>query len=986
MSEHDNQTATATAQGPQPEGPALQRKLSLQALDSLLAEGRPNPAAIAALIKAHPGDSELIYRKLNETLGMGYTQRVAALAGGAKPPRADGLPENDPGVENQVTTHDRKMVGSFSAKDQNATIGRKTTDVAVNGEDSYTSETTNTVGGGKAANGGYGVTGSHASAVKTEDHGVGVDKSHNVSGGINTKGANIAVGSETEVKVGDTAKGRGHDGSFAITDGSIDADAAASRSTNTEKGKTTDKVNAGWKDGGIATGYQRKKEAPHAEGAPPGASTTAGGTIAINREGATGGGNVGHTNAAGTTQSANAGGSIGPDGVSAHAGYSLMTKGGSGVNASVSHGTKVTATTPIWVDGKWQVSYVRATTNGVAGGGSLGGGGFSAGIGGGVESKDFESGTKLFESWSEALEFYGHPAEKLGKPFVDPATAGGALFLPIGETVGGGNTTTLSANGSLAFEGAKLGAAAHESKTNEMDMKRVDAQHIDVTVTIAGEKEHEISIAGGLSDTVSNTKNSAVAITWRFDLYTKQGQDAYEKFCKDHIAPADGTAHRMLVERIARTEDKDAIAVGGLTNDTTATTDESMRTDDKGEHKAFHGTQANDIKAGWFGSTFLGDDDAHSSASLESRMEDGKDAGYTATMKYSGENGDHNRDAMGQLFMMGDAKGHKAKASGEWTVSTDIPKETMDELAKYPKFAEATNDEDRRRAFSSFIAERGAGGFGGLGYVGGKSLEWDVELKGDKNFPGKEGRIELEQNIAKLDKELNAGGDPKHVYGEVDAMIKEQATRLVAVGDRSQYTDLPGELRQKVLDQIQHNLILLKNYRGNVGAEAMAAHHEGGDPKLAGMQKEMDTLNAQIKENNHLLMRYDQAIGKAKGHTINMTNHKMVTKVSSEKAAAGSYYDSALAENDVQNQIEPQVQIARANYLSATDKTSAALHLLEVTRKQADALAKAVLELQMAAAEIKPYTTAAAVKGFEDVWSKVPGAVGEDADIEQDDG
>ncbi len=982
MSEHDHQPTTATAQGPQPEGPPLQRKLSLQALDALLAEGKPNPAAVAALVKAHPGDSELIYRKLNATLGMGYTQRVAAIAGGAKPPRADGLPENDPGVENQLVTNDHKVVGSFSAKDQNASIGRKTTDVAINGEDSYQRDTTNMVGGGKAANGGYGVTGSHATVVKTDDHGVGVDKSSNVSGGINTKGFNLAASHDTAVKAGEHGKGKGHDIAGGYGPDGVDVDLGASHSTVADGVEKTNKGSLGWGDGGPKGGFQHTSKP--AEGAP-GASTTAGGTLGINKEAVSATGNFGHTNANGTTQSANAGASIGPDGVSAHAGYSLMTKGGSGVNASVSHGTKVTATPPVWSDGKWQVSYVRATTNGASGGGSLGGGGFSVGIGGGAESKNFESGTKLFENYFEALEFYGHPAEGLGEPLVDPATVGGAMLLPIGETIGGGNTTTLSANGSVSLEGAKLGAAAHESKTNEMDMKRVDAQHIDVTVTIAGEREHEISIAGGLSDTVSTTKNSAVAITWRFDLFTTQGQAAYEKFCKDHVAPADGTAHRMLVERIARAEDKDAIALGGLTNDYTATTDENIRTDDKGEHEAFHGTQANDINAGWFSSTFLGDRDAHSSASLESRMENGQDAGYTATMKYSGENGDHNRAAMNELFMMGDAKGHAAKASGDWTLSADIPKETMDELAKYPKFAEATNDEDRRRAFSAFIAERGAAGFGGLGYVGGKSLEWDVELKGDKNFPGKEGRIEFEQKVAKLDKDLDAGADPKTVYAEVETMIKEQAGRYAAIDDRSQYTDLPGELRQKVLDQIQHNLVLLKNYRGNIGAEAMAAHHDGGDPKLAAMQKEMDTLNANIKRDNHRLQRLDQAVNRAMSHLIDAPSSGAAAAMYAGKGMADNFENSALASNQEQDNLEVPIQQARASYLAATDKMAAASHLLDLTRRQADDVAKAVLDLQQAAAELKPITTKTGVAGYEDVWSTVPGEVGSAVNAGDDD-
>jgi len=55
--------------------------------------------------------------------------------------------------------------------------------------------------------------------------------------------------------------------------------------------------------------------------------------------------------------------------------------------------------------------------------------------------------------------------------------------------------------------------------------------------------------------------------------------------------------------------------------------------------------------------------------------------------------------------------------------------------------------------------------------------------------------------------------------------------------------------------------------------------------------------------------------------------------------------------------------------------------LLELTRKQAAALAKAILDLKLAAAEIKPYATLAGVTGFDDVWAEVPGDLGEDAQI-----
>jgi len=212
-------------------------------------------------------------------------------------------------------------------------------------------------------------------------------------------------------------------------------------------------------------------------------------------------------------------------------------------------------------------------------------------------------------------------------------------------------------------------------------------------------------------------------------------------------------------------------------------------------------------------------------------------------------------------------------------VSADI---SLDQVNKVENNLHDSTDktpEEKRKILTEMVAQGG-----GVNIHDDKAVEWDVELAGDPNFPGREGRRQLEHKIAGFDAALKSGGDPKSVYADIEATIRSEAARYVAISDRANYTDLPGELRQKVLDQITHNLTLLKSHRGNVGAEAMAAHHDRSDPKLAAMQTEMDTLNAQIKENNHLLMRYDQAIDRAKAGQIVSTNHAMSAKISSQRA------------------------------------------------------------------------------------------------------
>ena len=989
MSEHSQDQTTTQQQGPQPEGPALELKHSLQALDWLLSSGRPNPDQVAAIVKAHPRDAEQIYTKLMTTLGMDYTKRVVASAGVGTVPRADGLPENDKGVEDQRTSHEGKWKGGVNVKDQTATLGKTTTDEAVNGEDSYKATVTNTATVGKAANGGYGAAVNHATTTATEDHGVSTDKARNIGGGVNTKGVNIAAGHDATMKANGVGNGTGHDVAAGVNfDGSIDVDAAKKSVKIDAQGEHTKKSNLGWGDGGLKGGHSSShtQEVHNPDGTTGKKTDSTAVTGGINKDGLTGNLATNHVSGTGTTSGANAGGTVGKDGYSGHAGYSLMTKGGSGVHMSVSHGTKVTAEPMKWVDDHWEVSYVRVTTTGGEAGGSVGGGGFGVGLGGGTESKHFDSGVRRFINPLEAADFQVNAAERLVPPMFAPNTLVGALSIPIGESRGAGDSTALSANGSLSFEGASVGAGAKETTTHELNIRRVDAQHVDVTMTTSGEDEHEHHISGNmLTDTVSKTDRKNKAITWRFDLFDQKSSDAFAKYCKDRVAPAKGTARWMSTDRMMSHEDQDDIKLAGLDNSYKSTTTEDHLLDEKGSHDTYDGTKSQDISAGFFGKHLFGDADAHASATLESKVENGKDAGYAAVLKFSGDSGEHNREAMNELFMMGNAKKHDAKASGEWTVSADISQHTIDELEKYPLFKNAKTPEDKHRALSKFIAERGADGFGGLGYVGGKSLEWDVELKGDKNFPGKAGQVALEHKIESFDKQLNAGSDPQLVYAEVDLLIKEQASRFTEVDDRDKYTDLPDGLRDKVLDQIRHNLLVLKNYRGNIGQEAMAAHHDTGDPTLDGMQTEMDTLNQQMKKDNHLIMRYDQAIGKAKAVQIQSTNHAMDAKISEQRGNAGSFRTAAFAANEDETTLEPQIQLAREQYLKATDKMVAAKHLLDLTRKQADDMRRAVLELQLAAAEIKPFTTPNGIKGFEDVWSEVPGEVGEDAAITNDD-
>ncbi len=942
----------------------------VQALKKLLTHGnKPPPEEVAKLFARYTYDQTAMMHVLQQRAGIAYAHEVveavkfAAELKEAKDPVADR-------TKHDVTADMKKgIVGDT----------RTATHVQDDGPDGKTIKTNvaAATAGKIGPNGEYGIAGNGSRATEYEV-GEGTSVKNTTGGGaqITQAGVGANVKKEKEVVMGGQTRAVGGDANANLGfDGNFDADATLSSSKGDSKGGTTNSGTGGYStEGGGSLGGQHvvKQTVGHnPDGTPIQTSQNVGGKIHVGGETSGASLNSGSTNANGTTSSANAGVDFGEGGVSAHAGYSIMTKDGSGVTASVGHGTKVVAKPPEFnmKTAEWEVAYVRTTTNSASAGGSLGKGGFGVGLGGGASEAHFDSGVRTFKNPIEAYAFQAHAAEELGEPLVDPGTALGAMSIPVGETIGSGTSSAVSANGSISFEGATIGGGGSSSQSHEMDIKRVDAQHVQVTVLVAGQDEKHIGISGnGLSDTKSQTDNTNKAITYQFDLLNPASLAAYEKFCKDRLPPDKSLGAWVRTERTESSQGKDDIAFTGgiLDQNWTGTTSHDRIDDADGSHEKYDGNRANDVTTGRIGH-FLGDSNSHASANLEANVENGKEKSYTATIEVGGESGSRNRDALNQWFAMGDAKGTDATHSGDWKLTADVSVEAVHKLEHDVHDFNGKTPEQKQRILSDMVAKEG-----GVNIHDGKPLDWDVELKGDANFPGREGRVKLEHQLADCTARLKDPNNAAGVLTEVDKTVDELEHRHAAINDRAKYTDLPGELRQKVLDQVERQLEQFRYLKSQAQSEAIK-HGNGGhgspDPKA-------DAAIVAAQEKISHLDQLNLHGTKALLYSAKYPIHGHYQAVAEAKHAVLEAIDTSEALGKRQAELDASIAEARDAYLKTADRPGVAAKLLSLTNDKASLLESMLTVLTTGGSALKPYTRVETVAYYKDFWALVDGEAG----------
>ena len=738
---------------------------------------------------------------------------------------------------------------------------------------------------------------------------VSTKNTHSKAIGGDLHGGHVKMGHETEAKVGENKITSGRENSLGVKDGKLEAEHSTTNKVEDANGahSTTKKISYG--DGKVKRGWgeeketkRKVKEVDHDGVEHEVEKTSKRGkdtSVAIGTEGAAVDRSWSNTNEKGTTRSTNVGAEFDKDGnASVSAGHSVSDKDGNSFKVSGKAGIEVYASEPEKHGNRWVVTYKRTKSLSAGAGGSYKGMGANAG----VSKSGFEDGTRSFKTKEEAAEFREHAGERI-KDAVDPTTVEGALSLEVGESRGTGGAIEGSLGGSASFEGATAGVSGHDKKTEEVDVRRVSGTVVEATYMKASEKGVDLEGGGyGVTANAGHSSNKHSAVTVRFDLGTSEGKAAFEKFGRDHQVPARG-GKVVSTDDGKGEESHDGMKIAGMGSAKYGQhTSEDTTVDEDGKHERYQGDNTHDVNTTRL-SRFLGDKDLHSSVEIVSRQENDKAAGYSVEGKFSGDSGTHNRAQMRHLMGIEENfdeskvdKGH----SGEWTMSAELSAKAIAAVEKYDdRYKGLKNDDDKMRALAQAVAEHGGNAINHFESMGGKSLTWDVELKGDKNFPGREGRVLTEQKIRQFGAELaaNPGSGPT-VAGQVQAELDALKARRHAVADPKKYLDLPDALRNQQLAGIDAEIGSLESLRHQATVEAVKNNpgeklesiqkrhfiDKHGYDGLNAEQKQVATTRDEIAETDAMIVSYDGKIGEAHAAIVDAAQHHMnFSRASSER-------------------------------------------------------------------------------------------------------
>jgi hypothetical protein len=726
--------------------------------------------------------------------------------------------------------------------------------------------------------------------------------------------------------------------------------------------------------------------------------------LAISEKGATAHGSISQQTAGGGRHSVGASGTIDASGnVSGQLSYSYLTKQGVSFTPSVSASYEVQASDPIKLDnGKFAVTFAATSTKGAGFGASKQfGRGPSVGVDVGTTEGTMDTGTKIFDDENKAKEFKTDAAmyiekERLGeqKPL---SSVAGALAIPEGETRGSGQLSGQSIGGSVAFEGATFSVGHHTTDIQQFEVTHVSQNIFQAKGTMTGSKGNDVSLGGGLALNRGGSTTRSFAVTWEFNLTTPGGQAAFEQYAKTLIPPFGG-AKLVATEALDSEEDHDQVTIPLLgTAKWTGSTWEITRVDERGTHQQFGGEQSHDQDPSFIGRHVFGQDEIHSKAQIVSKLENGKEAGFEAQMTVKGDSGEATREAFGEIFMGVRHEG-TATASGEWSLSATIDPKVVHELERNSKeFREAMTNEEKLRIYSKFVKENGAKMLGGQVRSGGDQLAWNLELKGDKNFPGTAGRDELERKRADLKERLRTHPEnAPTVVTDAQATLKELHARRDAVADKTKYTDLPGELRDEQVKLIDKHIADFEFISHKASREAIKAApgeriettrtrltEKGGYTdtqasadaiELVKLRDKIAEKEGQINEIDPKILEAIEAVQKAQSHTRQMNPYQAALAFQ-YRADYNLHWNTGSNINDRQMAMAPRADELRLKLLDkhatlADQKTSAAtLHALISERMTL--LQLLLNEVNSSAEALKPITTKKGMAGHEKYWAGI---------------
>jgi hypothetical protein len=556
---------------------------------------------------------------------------------------------------------------------------------------------------------------------------------------------------------------------------------------------------------------------------------------AIGPDGATGTASTAYTSQGGTKAEAKGDVKIGPDGSIQLTGTGTITTPG-GFTGHLSVSKKVggiVAKDPVELpNGKFAVDYLKTDEGGseIGGGYSKPGGGMSAGATYGTTTSNTSAGRKVFDNKTDAVIFQLNAAMQLASPEDDlknASTVEGALKMKEGEIASVSETDTDTIGGSFGMSQVSVGVAKSDATTTGLQIERREGGKVRITPSVAEQTalNASISVAGGAGNTKGESETNSFAVTYEFDLGTDVGKQAFRQYLKQRLPPPMPPGAKWIDSTTGHAiEDHDVynfahIGKIGWGTHATQTTVE----DETGKHTTAVGGQSEEVELNRLRYLTF-DKNRHANADIISRMDNGQIATISAQMLVGGEDGEFNREQFGKIFSdKGAPSGASVTTSGEWTLTADIDKKMFEQFEKNNKDAlQAKTRDERLKIYSEAAQKNGAQMLGGQVRESGRKLAWNLQLKGDPNFPGASGRAALNEQRARLAAQLKARPDNAgSIASEAKDALDGLAKRLKAVSDKTKYTDLPDELRQEQVDVINTHISEFKSIRSQALSLAM---------------------------------------------------------------------------------------------------------------------------------------------------------------------
>ena len=612
-------------------------------------------------------------------------------------------------------------------------------------------------------------------------------------------------------------------------------------------------------------------------------------------------------------------------------------------SVSVSAGYSVTASEPRAQGKDFVVDWERSLSAGAKGGASKG----KAKIGGGASLTDREFGTRTFATKDEALAFKKNAATMLPTGADDPNTVAGAMQLEIGESRGHGSSTELSASGGVGFAGGgSIGAGVQKSSGESFSVRRVDASTFEVTAEDTGKTGKSFSMAnfvGGMTGHSASDQTSSR--TLRFDLSTVEGKAAFEAYNRDPSqVPSKGATQVSTTQMKGDQHGKTVNITPWHTHDRTSRTEEAVTQSEAGKLERYTGKSSDNAST-----TLPFFDESHDNVNtqFDAFERDDKHSQYALSGSVDSSGGESSMKHLASLTGMVYRTPEGAKSSGKWGVQVEITEQMVNEFVANvsdekvremgffdsldprndlrTQLRDAKTSDDRKRALAKFMADAGHDGkaikqmrntLHGVknnSYLGDDyelmknnkrgNFDYDLTLEGDRNFKGMEARLELEAKIKDYQNLVSSNPEAAAtLHTEVAATFAEVSRQRAEIANPKRYTDLPHELRETQVANLDAKISQLRELRDQT-ARAATTHTKSSE-SLEELQqartqisdeKQFKGLSKKERQQQakHLNERIEQLEGDPAAHDPSALAAK---KVKSEIKDAESYLADDQAE------------------------------------------------------------------------------------------